>query len=173
MLKCGDILLTVPIATDSPILFGWINDAETVRLNAPYAPVSEANHAAWFAGLNKTRDRVLFAVRTQAGGPPIGTVQLFDIHPVHRSAELAIRIGAEQDRGQGYGTSALLAVLDFAWRDLNLNRVWLKVFASNKRAIRAYTKAGFEIEGTMRRTAWIDGAWVDEIVMAALCPSAH
>src|SRR6185312_14337415 len=93
---------------------------------------------------------------------------LINIHPIHRLAELSIRIGTEADRSQGFGTAALKAALDFAWRDLNLQRVWLRVFASNERAITAYTRAGFQKEGVLRRAAWINGAWQNEIVMAVL-----
>jgi RimJ/RimL family protein N-acetyltransferase len=52
--------------------------------------------------------------------------------------------------------------------DLNLHRIWLRVYATNARAIRVYAKAGLHQEGVMREAAWIDGAWVDEVLMASL-----
>lgn len=100
--------------------------------------------------------------------PAIGIIQFIDIHPVHRAAELTTRIGVEADRGQGYGTEAVALALDFARRDLNLNRVWLRVYATNKPAMRIYQKTGFVEEGVMRKAAWINGAWVDQIVMACV-----
>lgn len=98
-------------------------------------------------------------------------MQIAAINPVHRSAEIGIRIGNENNRGQGCGTEALRLALDFCWNDLNLNRVQLTVFEHNARAIGAYRAAGFRKEGRMPRAAFIGGDWVDLIMMAALRPA--
>ncbi|CAB3901029.1 Spermidine N(1)-acetyltransferase [Achromobacter insuavis] len=79
-----------------------------------------------------------------------------------------MRIGDDVNRGKGAGTEALKLMLDFAWRDLNLQRVWLRVFESNVRAQRAYEKAGFEVEGVMRRAVWINGRWENEVILGWL-----
>jgi RimJ/RimL family protein N-acetyltransferase len=149
-------------------MFRWINSAETVRFNAAYSPISWVSHSAWFEGIGKNPSRVILAIRKINEPNIIGTIQLLDIHPIHRTAELTTRIGEDDDRGKGFGTEALKLAVDFAWRDLNMQRVWLRVFASNERAIKAYENVGFETEGIMRRAAWIDGKWTDENVMAVL-----
>ena len=168
LIKGTRICLTEVRGEDSETMYRWINDAETVRFNAPYLPVSWANHSAWFDGLGKNPSRVVLAIRGIEGQAIIGIIQLLDIHPVHRTAELTTRIGDDRHRGKGHGTEALKLAISFAWRDLNLQRIWLRVFATNTRAIRVYKKAGFTTEGTLRRAAWIDGQWVDELVMAVL-----
>jgi len=155
MVRLMTVTLTSIRAEDSEILFRWINDPETVRYNAAYKPVHWANHEEWVRSLGKTSNKVIFAVR--ADERLVGVVQLIDIDQVHRSAELTIRIGEAEKRGMGYGTLALHQAIDFAWRDLNLHRVWLRVFADNHRAIRAYEKAGFVREDVMREAAHIDG----------------
>ena len=100
-----------------------------------------------------------FAIREIETDAFAGVVQLLDIHPIHRSADLRIRIGNEKFRNRGFGTEALRLVLAFAWGDLNLERVQLGVFASNQRAIAAYKKAGFHIEGEMRHACFIGNRW--------------
>jgi ribosomal-protein-alanine N-acetyltransferase len=170
MLRGQSIVLTEVRKADSQTFYRWINDAETVRFNAPWKPIVPDNHNAWFDGIGKNGSQVVLAIREADDESAIGYVQLINIHPIHRSAELTIRIGDADKRGKGCGTVALKLALDFARRDLNLQRVWLRVFAGNGRAIRAYEKAGFEREGVMRRAAWIDGDWRDEIIMAALTP---
>jgi RimJ/RimL family protein N-acetyltransferase len=151
---------------DSETMFRWINDPETVRFNAPFKPVHWENHQDWMQALGKLSNKFVFAVRV--ADKLVGVVQLLDVDPVHRSAELTIRIGTEENRGNGYGTQALKLVTDFGWRDLNLNRIWLRVFADNARAIRAYKKAGFMEEGVMREAAHIDGRFVDIIIFGIL-----
>lgn len=168
MLKTPRITLTGLRLEDSDILYSWIDDAETVRFNAPYRPVDRAGHDAWFSSIGKDPNRIAFAIRAKE--QIIGVVQLIDIHPIHRSAELVIRIGEDANRGRGYGTEALRAVVQYAWMDLNLQRIWLRVFHTNERAIAAYQKAGFELEGRMRRACFIDGNYIDELVFSALIP---
>src|SRR5436190_23146537 len=89
---------------DSPTLFRWINQRDDVLHNAPYRPISPAEHHAWFEAVQKSKDTVLFAVRTRADQKLVGTCQLTGIHPVHRSAELRIRLGDDAARGKGLGT---------------------------------------------------------------------
>ena len=90
---------------------------------------------------------------------------------MHRSAEIGIRIGAEKDRGLGYGKEALALAVEFCWSHLNLNRLQLVVFKHNERAVSAYRSTGFKKEGLLRKAAFIDGAWVDIVLMAALRPA--
>jgi L-phenylalanine/L-methionine N-acetyltransferase len=70
--------------------------------------------------------------------------------------------------GQGIGTRLLAAVLDIADNWLDLKRVELGVFPENAAAIHLYEKLGFEQEGVKRRSAFGDGQWQDEVMMARL-----
>jgi UDP-4-amino-4,6-dideoxy-N-acetyl-beta-L-altrosamine N-acetyltransferase len=164
------VSLTSIHAEDSEILFRWINDPETVRFSAAFRPVHWENHIEWVRSLGKASNRIAFAIRESRR--LIGILQLIDIDQIHRSAELVIRIGTDADRGKGYGTQALRLGLDHAWRDLNLHRVWLRVFHTNLRAIRAYKNAGFQEEGRMREAAFIDGRYVDLVIMGILEPKS-
>lgn len=168
MLAGTRIALTALYRDDSAKLLDWINDPETVRFNAPYSPVHETAHATWFERVTTDPSRIIFGIRERDTQRLIGVVQLVNLHPIHRSAELIVRIGAEADRGAGLGSEALKLVTRFGFRDKNLQRISLKVFANNARAIRAYEKAGFHKEGQLRRAAFIDGGWQDEIIMALL-----
>ena len=47
-------------------------------------------------------------------------------------------------------------------------RVWLRVFADNARAIRAYEKVGFQHEGRLRQDNFSNGAFRDTLLMGLL-----
>jgi RimJ/RimL family protein N-acetyltransferase len=172
MLTGKDTCLSAFEGADSEQLFAWINTPELVRLNAPFKPVHAASHAEWFAALGRDPSRIAFAIRSMPKRRLLGMVQLIEIHPVHRNAEMIIRIGAAADQGKGHGSAALRLLLDFAWRDLNLHRVAARAFATNKRAIAAYKKSGFVHEGTAREAAFIDGSWTDMVLFGAVNPGA-
>jgi RimJ/RimL family protein N-acetyltransferase len=168
MLRTDKVVLAPLTEGDLPDLFRWINERNDVRHNAPYKPVSYSAHRRWFEAIQQRRDVVLLGIRLAKTDVLIGTCQLHSIHPVHRSAELQIRIGEACERGQGYGTEAMRLLLDHAFGDLNLQRVGLQVFATNEAAVGAYKKSGFVQEGILRKAAYIDGRYVDVIVMSVL-----
>ena len=155
--------------TDAPLLYEWITDRELVIHNAPYFPVTESDHEAWIERMmTKRSDLVIFVIEEIASEKVIGTCQLLNINWIHRSAELQIRIGEAANQGKGYGTEAVRILCEFGLTDLNLHRIYLHVFANNRRAIRAYEKSGFEQEGVLRDAAFIDGKWSNVYVMGYL-----
>lgn len=179
MLKSTHIALSPISLDDLPDLYAWINDRDQVLMNKPYSPIHEGHHRDWFDAIHHRDDVIIFGIRLLKSaelshdsvlglGPLIGSCQLHSINYVHRSAELQIRIGDASAQGMGYGTQATGLLLDFAFRDLNLHRVYLHVFANNERAIRMYEKIGFVREGIMRKMAHIDGVYIDAVLMGIL-----
>jgi diamine N-acetyltransferase len=158
--------LTSLRSEDSALLFEWINDRSLVELSAPFRPVSQIEHERWFSQIRERTDVRIFAIRED--GRLVGTCQLHSIHPVHRSAELQIRIGAGDARGRGVGREALRQLLRHGFDELDLHRIYLHVFATNERAIRAYEDVGFRREGLLREAAAIAGTWIDVLLMAVL-----
>ena len=59
-------------------------------------------------------------------------------------------------------------MLDHAFGTLGLHRIALSVFEFNERAIRAYQRCGFVVEGRARESIWRDGRWWDELAMSVL-----
>ncbi|BCL84523.1 acetyltransferase [Ktedonobacteria bacterium brp13] len=79
---------------------------------------------------------------------------------------LGLMIGILQAwTSQGIGTHLFLAMEDWA-RNQGILRLELTVAAHNQAAVALYRKCGFEIEGTMRQTMFIDEDYIDEHVMA-------
>jgi RimJ/RimL family protein N-acetyltransferase len=69
----------------------------------------------------------------------------------------------------GHGVGRQLLEAAEAWaRARDKHRLELTVMAHNERAVRLYTRAGFEVEGTRRHSLQVDGRWVDELAMAKL-----
>ncbi|MGO4621134.1 GNAT family N-acetyltransferase [Ensifer sp. 2YAB10] len=101
-------------------------------------------------------------------GGLIGEVRLDNLNHQDRRASFAIGIFDPQRLGKGLGTAVTKRVLAYAFDELALHRVSLRVLAFNERAIAAYVKSGFSVEGRERESALIDGAWHDDIMMGIL-----
>jgi RimJ/RimL family protein N-acetyltransferase len=98
----------------------------------------------------------------------IGEARLDRVDMQDRRASFAIGILDPQCLGKGIGTEAMRLVLRFAFDQLKLHRVSLRVLAYNHRAIRSYQKCGFVIEGYEREAAWVNGQWHDDVIMGLL-----
>ena len=59
-------------------------------------------------------------------------------------------------------------MLKHGFENLNLHRLWLRVFKNNQRAIRSYEKAGFTLEGKFREAQYLEGKYVDVMIMSML-----
>ncbi len=98
----------------------------------------------------------------------IGRMDLFELDRTNGSCSFGIAIGEPAAWGHGLGTDAVNAVVDFAFGQLRMERVWLSTADDNPRAHAAYRKAGFSLEGRLRHAYFQDGRWIDELRMAIL-----
>ena len=71
-------------------------------------------------------------------------------------------------RGKGIGAQLMSRAIEWARQTNTVKRIELRVFATNERAIRLYTKSGFVQEGSLRKAAFRDGKFHDILVMALL-----
>jgi RimJ/RimL family protein N-acetyltransferase len=166
----GDqVILRALCKEDSALLYRWISNRDLVLFNAPFKAISESEHKSWIDSvLVKRNDLVIFVIEEKSSGRVIGSCQLLNINWIHRSAELQIRIGETDFHGHGLGTEAIQLLLKHGFNDLNLHRIYLHVFSTNIRAVKAYEKTGFVIEGELRQAAHIDEKYVNVLIMAKL-----
>lgn len=104
----------------------------------------------------------------EAHGRLIGEIRLDNVDLHDRHASMAIGILDPSLLGRGLGSEAILLLLRHAFTDLRLHRIGIRVLAYNRRAIRAYEKCGFVIEGREREAAFVNGAWHDDMIMGLL-----
>jgi diamine N-acetyltransferase len=156
--------------TDAAACHPWLNDPEVRRTLAVRArPHTEASSREWIRALDPTRDQV-FAIETREGGVYVGNTGLHEIDWVDRRATLGIVIGRKESWGQGFGTDAVRCLCRHAFETLGLHKVCLSCYATNERGLRLYARVGFRTEGRRREQIFIEGRWVDEVILGLLCP---
>ncbi|QDP96745.1 GNAT family N-acetyltransferase [Microlunatus elymi] len=102
----------------------------------------------------------------------LGRVALDDLDRANESMTYKISLRGTDVAGQGYGTEAGEAVINFGLGILGLHRIQLAVYAFNERAIKSFSKIGFETEGVLRHALLWDGRWYDQLIMSVLTPGA-
>lgn len=152
MIIHGERVFLRPIQpTDFPHLVAWTNDPEISRLMDGDYPATLEACADWHRAELSNRHSQRFALCMADDEKLIGDVALDHIAWRSGDAELRIRIGEKSYWDKGYGQDAVGTLLDHAFSKMNLSRIYLRVFAFNKRAIRCYEKCGFRKEGRLRR----------------------
>lgn len=149
----------------------WFNDPEVTRGLMHYLPFSMEDEETWYESMRqnpKEEHPFMIEICSEEGWEPIGDCGLFGIDWRIRQAEFGIVVGAKQHWNKGYGTEALNLILQHGFNTLNLNRIFLRVYENNPRAMRSYEKAGLSIEGRLRQGHFDEGQYFDVILMSIL-----
>ncbi len=119
---------------------------------------------AFIAAARAARPEARFAVAV--GGEAVGSIG-FGLHDgiARVSAELGYWLG-EPFWGRGIMTEAIGAATRHALSAYGLTRVYATPFATNVASARALEKAGFVLEGRMRRCAIKEGRVIDQLLYA-------
>jgi len=144
---------------DRDRLRAWRNLPAVRRWMFTDHEIGEAEHAAWFAKtMAEPRPRHWIIV---ADGEPVGLIHLYDIDPVARRGTWGFYVADERMRGKGIGAAAHYAVIDKAFGEFDLHKLWSETVADNKAVIALHETFGFTREAVFREHMQKDGRWID------------
>ncbi len=109
---------------------------------------------------------VYLGIERTSDGKLIGECSLFNLVPQCRRAEVGYTL-AQQAWGNGYISEALVALLEFGFARLDLNRVEADVDPRNVASAKTLEKLGFQKEGLLRER-WIVGEEVSDSALYGL-----
>jgi len=153
---------------DLPSIQAWSNNPEVRCLTGEVRPMSQIGAGECLERVREDRDRVWFVVALREDGRIVGEAGLLRMFPAWRTTDLSLIIGDREAWDQGYGTEAILLLLDYAFGALNFHRVSVGVVGFNQRALRFYRKVGFRQEGIHRDGYFYDHEYHDFVMMNLL-----
>ncbi|MDP3639961.1 MAG: GNAT family protein [Nanoarchaeota archaeon] len=154
--------------SDFEHIMGWVNNPEIVSNFGWFGnPVSREEEQRYLERLIASpTDKVYSAF---FGGEYIGQVGIHERDDRNKQGRLSIIIGNKDNWGRGYAPQMIDALLDKAFNDLHVHKVWGVFLEQNKKAHRLFIeKCGFKIEGLLRQEYCRGGAYHDMIRMAML-----
>jgi RimJ/RimL family protein N-acetyltransferase len=141
------------------------NDPEIIQMfgvsKNDVKPMTREKAAEWVQGIINNQ----YAWAIEVDDALLGEIRLDNVDLTDRRASMAIGMYDSNVLSKGFGTKAIRLLLQYAFAELNLHRIGIRVLAYNLRAIRAYEKSGFVIEGKEREAAFVNGAWHDDVMM--------
>lgn len=163
-----DVVLKPISVEDTDNIIKWRNSKAVRSYFLDQRLFTPESHLHWLNNVvlkNRAKQFIIWLTDSQM---PVGTVYLKDIDLVNKKAEYGIFIGEESARGKGIGTKAAEAIINYGFNELGLHKIYLRVLAKNKTAIKSYVKAGFKQEAYFSDEVFLNGNYEDIVFMAII-----
>jgi RimJ/RimL family protein N-acetyltransferase len=145
---------------DMELKIKWYNDPEVNKTLILNEKLELDKSLEWFDKAVQDDSRRDFIIETK-DGEPIGLTGLLGIDRIHGTAECFCVIGQKEFWGKGVGTQVHSLLIQWAFDELNLHKIWAVVYTNNAAVLKLVKKLGFEIEGTLREEKCIAGKRID------------
>lgn len=108
-----------------------------------------------------------FSVVELATGELAGTALLWGIDLHNRLAHLGLSM-RPAFRGKHLGTDTVRVLCHYGFAVRGLHRLQVETLADNHAMIGAAVRVGFVREGLLRQNGWVNGSFLDEVVLGLL-----
>lgn len=148
---------------DAPALQKMVSNKkilENLRDGIPY-PYTLEDAKEFIQSMIEADPNSTYAFAITVGEKVVGSIGAFRKENIHiRTAEMGYYI-AEEYWGQGIGTSAVKLLCGYLFENTDLLRIFAEPFAYNQASCRVLEKAGFTLEGVLRKNAVKNGRVLD------------
>lgn len=153
---------------DCPLIVEMFNDPEMENLVVGWSfPLAQFAQERWLEEHYRDQNNLRFIIEDERG-QAVGVATLVEIDWKNRCAVHGIKIARQADRGRGIGTDAVMALMRYAFDELQLNRLETTWFATNIPSQSMYLKCGWQKEGVKRRSVYKRGEYRDLVLAGVL-----
>ncbi|MFI9644890.1 GNAT family N-acetyltransferase [Streptomyces sp. NPDC052040] len=156
--------------TDVPVLHRELHEDVVSRSRTdprPWQPIpAEGGDSPYAVGEPSERVAVFSVVELESQ-TLAGAAVLWGIDAHNRAAHLGVSV-LPSFRGRGFGSEIVQVLCTYGFSVRGMQRLQVETLADNAPMIAAARSAGFTVEGTLRRAAWVCGAFHDEVVLGLL-----
>lgn len=158
---------------DCGLMVEMFNDPEIENLVVGWAfPLSEFAQRKWLENNYGDANNFRFIIEDEEK-KAVGVATLVDIDWKNRSATHGIKLASTADRGNGIGTDTVMAIMRYAFDELQLNRLDGSWFPENVASKNMYQKCGWKEEGIKRKSVFKRGAYRDLALCGILAEDYH
>ena len=154
--------------SDVPVLHTELYDDVATRSRGdsrPWQPVPSVHSP--FAVTGPSDEAACFSVVELESQELAGEALLWGIDTHNRMAHIGIAL-RPAFRGHGLSVDVLNTLCEYGFAVRGLQRLQIETLTDNAPMLAAAAKVGFVREGTLRRSAWVYGAYVDGAILGLL-----
>ena len=147
-----------PIAdSELELMLSWRNVPKVRENMYKTHEISLSEHLEWWQRVSSSETQRYFIY--EFSGQPLGVVGFTDIDFVNKNSFWAFYAAPSAPRGTG--SRMELLALDYAFKDLRINKLICEVLAFNTSVIKLHQKFGFKIEGVLRNQYYRGDEFID------------
>lgn len=148
----------------------WRNNLELIKLTQGIRfPKTLEMDKDWFENAlnDKSNRNIYFGVDEIETGDFIGIIQLNNIDYISGTAVWGFIIGDKNKQGKGYSVEAPNLLFNYAFKVLNLRKVFGYPIDFNKATLKMHQKIGcFITEGKLKNHVYFDGEFHDVLILS-------
>lgn len=155
--------------TDSVI--AWFDDEELMKFyTSSKNKITKEKLLSSIDEGNKNGNLFTFGIFTNESNALIGTIKLGPINFVHKTSDLVALIGDRNYLGKGLSVDAIRLGNQLAFEKFDLRKLYGGMYESNIASIKAYTRAGWLIEGRLKGFYMVEEKNEDRILVGCFNP---
>jgi ribosomal-protein-alanine N-acetyltransferase len=129
----------------------WLNDSEINK----YLETRHSYHTLdscqiFVADMLMDKNQHLFGIFLKSNNAHIGNIKLGFIDPNHHTGQIGLLIGEKDQWGKGFATEAIKELTSWGFKSLSLQKIEAGCYDENIGSLRAFLKAGYQVEGFLR-----------------------
>lgn len=152
-------------------VMSWFDDAELMRFyTSSKQKITKEKLLNSIEEGRKVGNLFTYGIFTNDTDTLIGTIKLGPIHFIHKTSDLVALIGNRDFLGKGLSVDAIQLGNQLAFEKFDVRKLYGGMYASNIPSIKAYTRAGWIIEGRLKGFYWVDEKNEDRILVGCYNP---
>ena len=142
----------------------WLNDKEVCKYNSHGEQIYTKDMAKnYITSVINNPTCEVWAVYHKKDNVHIGNISLQNIDKINNSAEIAFLFGEKKYWGNGYATEACKLLINRAFKDLKLHRLYFGTHINNLAMQKIGEKTGFQKEGIFKDAQFKNGKYNDVV----------
>lgn len=137
----------------------WMNDSRNNQFLHYDFPLKYEKTHIWYEGIKDREDR--YDAVIEVDKKPVGLIGLLSMDRKNRKAEYYISMGEPEFKGRGISTEASRLLLEHAFSDLGLKKIYLFTESENTAAQGLFRKVGFQLEGCFKNDIFSHGKMIE------------
>lgn len=141
---CQNVTIRPLQTGDIEFLRVWRNDENNTKYLRKLPYITQDMQKKWYENYLQNEDEFCFSIIETELQRVVGSLSLYNFKG--NTAEFGkILIGDSEAHGRNTGYNAIMAVIGIAFNELHLERIVLRVYAENSKALHLYEKVGFRL----------------------------
>lgn len=171
MIKGEKVYLKAIDREELPYLMNWRNRPDFRKYFREYREINLDMQEKWYEDkVIKDDSTVMFSIKDVENNELLGCCGLCYINWIHRYADLSLYIGWNNEYidDKGYALEACKLLFNYAFNELNLNKIWTEIYEFDDKKKSLYDSLGFKVDGVLRQNYFHYGKWWSSYILSLL-----